>query len=340
MTSTDPDAAPLRLARLVDGYLTTQLLYVAARLGVADVLASGPRTAEDVARAVGVDPGPLARVLRGLAAEDVLTEDDQGRFALTELGSLLRDGPGSLRGPAIVRGELYFRAAAGLLDCVLHGGTAFDHAYGTRFFTYLDEHPDTAAAFQDSMAWRAEREADHVVAAYDFAVVRRLVDVGGGRGVLLAAVLRAVPHVSAVLLDRAVVVDQARQRLSAAGLAGRCEFIAGDFFTSVPAGADTYLLSRVIHDWDDADAVRILAACRRAVTSDGRLLLVDAVLPRRAREQPAAIRMDLHMLMLLGARERTGAEFAALLSQAGWQLRQITATNTADGLSVIEAVPA
>lgn len=332
-------AAASRLARLVDGYLVTQLLYVVARLGIADLLASGAKSAGDLAHAVGVDPDALARVLRGLAAEDVLTEDDEGRFGLTEVGSLLRDGPGSQRGPAVVRGELYFRAAAGLLDCVRHGGTAFDHAYGDRFFTYLDDNPDAATAFQDSMAWRAEREADHVVAAYDFSAVRRVVDVGGGRGVLLAAVLRAVPHLAAVLFDRPGVIDQARPRLSAAGLAGRCEFVAGDFFESVPAGADAYLLSRVIHDWDDDHAIRVLAACRRAVTGGGRLLLVDAVLPRRAREQPAAIRMDLHMLMLLGARERTGAEFETLLLRAGWQLRQITATNTEDGLSVIEALP-
>lgn len=337
MTSEERGPAQERLARLMDGYLTTQLLYVAACLGVTEALAAGPRTADEVADEVGADPGALARVLRGLAAEEVLTEDGQGRFALTELGRLLEDRPGSMRGPAIVRGRLYFRAVAGLLESVRHGGTAFEHAFGARFFDHFDRHPDDASAFQDSMAGRAEREVAQVVAACDFASTRRLVDVGGGRGILLTAILRAAPHLSAVLFDRPAVVEQAGQWLSAAGLADRCEVVAGDFFASVPAQADTYLLSRVIHDWDDEHAVRILATCRDAVATGGRLLVVDTVLPRLAREQPAAIRMDLHMLILLGARERTGVEFERLLALAGWRLRQIIPTGTPDGLSVIEA---
>ncbi|WP_073266575.1 methyltransferase [Cryptosporangium aurantiacum] len=336
----DRSAAELQLARLMDGYLTTQLLFVAAELGLADALADGPRTADDLAGQVGANPGALARVLRGLAVEGVVTEDGEGGFALTDLGALLREGPGSLRGPAVVRGGLYFRAVAGLLDAVRSGGTAFEHAYGARFFDHLDRHPADGSAFQDSMAGRAVREADHVVAAYDFAGVRRLVDVGGGRGIVLAAVLGAAPHVTAVLFDRPAVAEQARERLTATGLAERCRFEGGDFFTAVPSGADTYLLSRVLHDWDDEHAVRILTTCRRSVPDDGRLLVVDIVLPRFAREQPAAIRMDLHMLMLLGARERTAAEFELLLARAGWHLRRVVATGAADGLSVLEAKPA
>ncbi|GAA3391675.1 methyltransferase [Cryptosporangium minutisporangium] len=332
----DRSAAQSRLAHLMDGYLATQLLYVAASLDLPEALADGPRTADELAEVVDADPAALARVLRGLAAEDVLDEDGDGRFALTELGTLLRD---SLRGPAVVRGGLYFRAAAGLLDAVRRGGTAFAHVYGEPFFDYLDQNPDAGSAFQDSMAGRSTREAAQVVAAYDFARVRRVVDVGGGRGVLLAAILGAAPHLSAVLLDRPAVAEQARDRLTSAGLADRCDVVGGDFFASVPAGADTYLLSRVLHDWDDESAVRILAACRRAVPDGGRLLVVDSVLPRFAREQPAAIRMDLHMLLLLGARERTAAEFERLLERSGWLLRRIVPTGAPDALSLLEAVP-
>jgi hypothetical protein len=184
------------------------------------------------------------------------------------------------------------------------------------------------------------KEAAHIVAADDFGAVGQVVDVGGGRGVVLEAILRAAPHVRTVLFDRATVIGPARQRLSTAGLARRCTFVAGDFFSSVPAGADAYLLSRVIHDWDDDDAARILTNCCEAMTTGSRLLIVDTVLPKLAREQPAAIRMDLHMLMLLGARERTRTQFRQLLSRAGLRLRQVFPTRLPDGLAVIEATPA
>jgi hypothetical protein len=340
--TSDGDAAARphwRLAELMDGYLTTQLLYVAARLGVADVLVAGPMTAAEVAEAVGADPDALRRVLRGLAVAEVVAEEPGGRFALTPLGATLRDGvPGSLRGAVLVRGAVYFRAVAELLETVKDGRTGFEHAYGARFFDHLGAHPEQEAAFQASMAGRSQQEAGDVVAAYDFGAFGRLVDVGGGQGVLLAAILRAAPALRAVLLDRPAAAAEASARMAAAGLAERCDCVAGDFFESLPAGADAYLLSRVIHDWDDADAGRILATCRAAMPPGARLLLVEAILPERAREQPAAIRMDLHMLLLLGARERTEAEFRRLLAASGFAVTRVVATPSPAGLGVIEAV--
>ena len=219
---------------MLDGFLTTQLLYVAAKLGVADALAAGPRTGDAVAEAVGADPDLLTRVLRGLVLEGVLAEEDGGRFALTAVGEWLRrDLSGSLRGPVVVRGELYYQAAAGLLAAVRHGGTAFEQVYGDRFFDYLARHPEQAAVFQGSMTGRAEQEARDVVAAYDFGGLGRLVDVGGGYGILLGTVLRAAPDLQAVLVDQPAVVERARQRLEADGVAGRCQLVAGDFFGSV-----------------------------------------------------------------------------------------------------------
>jgi SAM-dependent methyltransferase len=305
------------------------------------VLAGGPRTGAEVAEAVGADPELLTRVLRGLALEDVLAEEDGGRFALTEVGACLRgDLPGSMRGPTIVRGELYYRAAAGMLAAVRHGGTAFEQVYGDRFFDYLARHPEQEATFQGSMTGRAEQEAGDVVAAYDFGGLGRLVDVGGGYGILLAAVLRAAPDVRAVLVDRAPVVEQARRRLEAEGVAGRCELVAGDFFAAVPAGGDAYLLSRVLHDWPDDEARRLLATCRSAMPPAGRLLVVEALLPERARDQPAVIRMDLHMLVLLGARERTEAQYRRLLADTGFRVDRVVPTGSPAGLSVIEAAAA
>jgi hypothetical protein len=343
MPDDDPEVgAPpqWRLAHLMDGYLTTQLLYVAAKLGIADLLAAGPRTGPAIAEAVGADPGLLGRALRGLVLEDVLAEQD-GRFALTPLGACLRDGvPGSMRGPAIARGELYYTAAAGLLRAVLHGGTAFEQVHGERFFDHLARHPEREAVFQASMAGRAAQEAGDVVAAYDFGGYRRLVDVGGGRGILLEAILGSAPELHGVLVDRPAVVPEARRRLEAAGLAARCELVTADFFEAVPAGADAYLLSRVVHDWDDADAGRVLATCRTAMPPGSRLLLVEAIVPERARDRPAAVRMDLHMLVLLGARERTEAEYRRLLEASGFQLLRVVPTRSQAGLSVLEAAPA
>ena len=331
----------LRFARLADGFLTTQLLYVAARLGVADLLARGPRTGAEVAAVVGAEPDLLTRVLRGLVLEEVLAEEEGGRFALTELGQCLRtDAPGSMRGSVLARGEVYYQAAAGTLAAVRQGGTAFEHVHGDRFFDHLRRHPEQEAAFQASMAGRSEQEAGDVVAAYDFGGIGRLVDVGGGHGILLGAILRSAPDLHAVLVDQPAVVAEAGRRLAAEGVADRCQLVPGDFFAEVPAGADAYVLSRVLHDWTDDDAHRVLAACRAAMGPRSRLLVVEAILPERAADQPAVIQMDLYMLILLGARERTELQFRHLLAGAGFEVRRVVATRSPVGLSVIEAGPA
>jgi SAM-dependent methyltransferase len=328
-----------RLVRLLDGFLVTQLLRVAAELGVADVLAAGPRTGPEVAEAVGADPAALTRVLRGLASEEVLAEDDEGRFTLTRLGAALRDGvPGSWRSVVLLRGDLAYRAADGLLSAVRDGGSAFERVFGARFFDFLAADPPTEATFNAAMAGRSAREAADVVAAYDFGGLGTVVDVGGGSGVLLSAILRAAPGVEGVLVDRLAAVAAARDRFAADGLDGRVRCVSGDFFDAVPAGADAYLLSRILHDWGDADAARILAACRRAAGKGARLLVVEALLPERARDAPEVIRMDLLMLVLVGAAERTAAQYRALLAGAGFSVTRIVPTPSPSGVSVIEAV--
>jgi hypothetical protein len=326
------------LTWLMDGFLVTQLLYVAAKLEIADALADGPLTGPDIAARVGAEPDLLTRVLRGLVIEEVFTEHAGGRFGLTNLGSCLRrSAPGSLHGAVIARGELYYTAGGSLLRTVREGGAAFEHAYGAPFFDYLGRDPEREAAFQASMAGRAQQEADDVVAAYDFGGIGRLVDVGGGRGVLAAAILRAAPRPRIELVDRPAAIEAARGHVTAQGVGDRCTCLVGDFFDSVPAGADAYLLSRVIHDWDDAGARRILSTVRAALPAHGRVLLVEAILPERAADRPAAIRMDLHMLVLLGARERTAAQFGGLLADAGLRVQRIVPTASPAGLSVIEA---
>jgi SAM-dependent methyltransferase len=331
------NAAPWRLMAMADGYLTTQLLYVAARLGLADELAAGPRTGADVAAAVGADPDSVTRVLRGLSLEDVFVEDDDGRFALGPLGEHLRDGvPGSLRGAVLVRGAVYYSATGDLLHATRTGSAAFERVYGRPFFDHLDRDPEAAAVFQASMAGRADHEAAAVLAAYDLSGYSRLVDIGAGPGVTTRAALRALPGLRATLFDRPGMLERARTELTDAGLAERCTFVEGDFFDAVPAGGDVYLLSRVLHDWVDDDAVRILKSCRAAMPPGARLLIVDAVLPTRARDLPAAIRMDLMMLILLGARERTEEEFRRVLSSAGFEFRRVVPTGSPTGLAIVE----
>jgi O-methyltransferase domain/Dimerisation domain len=323
----DDGRAAERLSRLIDGYLSTQLLYVAAELRIPDALADAPLTAAELAGSVGADADVMRRVLRGLAADDVLEEHPDGRFGLTGIGNLLRDGvAGSLRGAALARGGLYYGALAGLLDATRAGGVPFERVKGTTLFDFLDAHPAESARFQGSMAARSEREAAAVVDAYDFRRFRSLVDVGGGSGVLLRAIVQVTPGLSATLFDRPEVVRESR--LPAVG---------GDFFTELPAGADAYLLSRVIHNWSDGDAIAILRTCRRATRDDSTLLLVEAVLPERAADEPAAIRMDVHMLALLGGQERTAREFGALLASAGFRLTGSVATRA--GVHVLEARP-
>jgi hypothetical protein len=322
-----PGSAAAQLARLADGYLVTQLLHLAVTLGVPDALATGPRDAQELAAELGAEPGPLHRVLRGLAAEEVLEELPDGRFALGETGQLLRaEVPGSLRGAVTARAQLYYGAVAGLPDAVRRGGTPFELVHGRPFFEYLAAAPERLAAFQASMADRSAREAGAVVAAYDLSGVGSVVDVGGGTGTLLHAVRARVPDADVLLFDRPEVA--ARSDLPAVG---------GDFFTEVPGGADAYLLSRVLHDWDDEDAVRVLRACRAALRPDSVLLVVEAVLPERAVDDPAAVRMDLHVLLLLHGRERTAAEYAELFAAAG--LRLTADVPTGAGVHVLEARP-
>jgi SAM-dependent methyltransferase len=323
--------------KLMDGYLQTQLLYVAARLGLADLLASGPQSAEALAAAAGADASVLYRILRGLASNGIVSEHD-GMFSLTDEGRHLQsDTEHSLRGAVLSRGDLYYRAASGLLGSAQNGGAAFRHVYGTELFDHLKASPDKLAAFQESMVARSQLEIAEVLQVYDFRRHHHVVDVGGGFGVTLAAILQAYPALHGTLFDRPEVVGAAPERLHAAGVTARCTVVAGDAFEAVPHGGDLHLLSRVIHDWNDEDAVRILRTCRSALKPDGGLVLLEAVIAERASDQPAAILMDLHMLVLGLGRERTAAEFSGLLARAGFALRRVIPTQGRTGVNVLEA---
>lgn len=326
-----------RLLEMITGYWITQALYVAAKLGVADLLVDGPRPVEELAAATHTKAPLLRRVLRALASVGVFTEARPGTYALTPMATLLQTGtPDSMRPQAIMHGEEQYRAWADVLNNVRTGETAFEKQFGTTYFGYLSQHPEADRMFNEAQAGYTKQAVGSVVDAYDFSPFKTIVDVGAGYGPMLAAILRRHPNTRGILFDQPHVADAARAQLAAAAVADRCTTVGGDFFVEVPAGADAYVLSLLLHDWDDERSLAILRQCRRAIPAHGKLLVVELVLPPG--EEPFFGKwLDLHMLVLLGASERTASEFDALFGACGFARTRIIPT--ASGLSVVEAVP-
>jgi hypothetical protein len=339
MTNVHVGAQPMALLHMVTGCWISQALYVAAKLGIADLLQEGPQSCTRLAEATQMHAGTLYRVLRALASVGVFVEDEEGRFSLTPLAEPLRtDAPGSLRAFAIMLGAPeHWRAWEGVLHSVRTGQPAFDHVFGMPLFQYFAAHPEAARVFDEAMTSRSAQENTAIVAAYDFAAVHTVVDVGGGQGTLLTSILHVHPDACGVLFDLPHVIAPTRTRIERAGQAARWAFVAGDFFAAVPAGGDLYLLKKVIHDWDDERAQRILTNCRKVISGTGRLLLIEPVIPPG--NDPSFNKL-LDMLMLVwnaGGRERTAGEHRALLASASFNLRRVIPTIA--GVSIIEAVP-
>ena len=327
-----------QLGKLIGGYPYTQMIYVAAELGIADLLNDGPATAEALAHRVGADSDALYRVLRGLTTLGVFAETDDRRFELTPTAELLRPGvPGSLRAYAIMSGaDWNWRPYGGLLDSVKTGMTAFEHVFGNGIFDYLSGSDKASQVFNDVMTDFTAMVANPVMDAYDFSGLNTIVDVGGGHGSLLAAILNANPEARGVVFDLPSAAEGAMRVLDWEGVAERCEVVSGDFFRSVPAGADAYILKWTIHDWNDEMAVRILRSCREGMNDQSRVMLMEKKLPRGNEPSPYKI-ADIGMLVLTGGRERTEAEYRELLEMAGLRLTRTVPTETV--ISVIEAVP-
>lgn len=333
------DAPPhAALVQLAMSTLLVRALYVFAERGIADVLAEGPLSSAEIADRVAVRAPALHQVLRSLTAIGVVTRDGEGRFGLTPAGATLQTGhEAAVRDFMLTLGGPTFWQALGAFPEVMTSGrTGMELAHGMSFFDYLQQHPEEGAAFNRMMIAIHGTEPPAVAEAYDFAGVRRLVDVAGGIGTMLINVLGRHPHVSGVLFDHPSVVEQARAVIGDAGLADRCEFVGGDFFRSVPPGGDAYLLSHIIHDWDERACLTILRNCREAMGPHGRLLIVEMVLPSGDAPHPGKI-LDLAMLALVGGQERTAEEYAELLATAGFRLERVVPTRSPVG--VVEAVP-
>jgi hypothetical protein len=330
---------PATMLRLIAGFWVARAVAIAAGLGIADLLREGPKSSGELAAATATHAPSLYRLLRALASVGVFAEEGDGRFALTPLGATLQSGvPGSLHTFAMLQqDEEHLRAWGDLSYSLRTGAIAFDQCFGLDLWRYRARHPESSRLFDQAMAEFTGVVNGPILAGYDFSSLGTVVDVGGGDGALLAALLETHPPMRGVLLDLPHVAAGARRRFEAAGLSGRCEVVAGDFFASLPEGGDAYLLKWIIHDWDDQRAVAILGNCRRAMLGRGRLLLIEAVIP--AGNAPAFHKfMDLNMMVMTGGRERTAAEYRALLETAGFRLARIVPTATE--MSVIEAVPA
>lgn len=327
-----------QLSRMLQGYRYSQLIYVAAKLGIADLLKDGPKHSDELAGSVGAEAQALKRFLRGLVRLGVVVEGQDGRFALTSLGVYLRAGvPGSLYEVAILIGEVLYPAWGDLLHTVRTGKTAFEYAFGMKLFQYLSQNPETGERFNNFMVSLTTDIAEAVVEAYNFLPFDRIVDVGGGYGVLISAILKANPHLAGILFDIPAVITDVGQHIEAAGLADRCEAIAGDCLVSVPDGGDVYLISQVLHVWDDEHCLRVLKNCRTAIKERGTLLVIEQVMPEPVDRSTGAVSMDLMMMMLTGGRERTENDYRTLFTSTGFQLARIIPTQT--NRSIIEAIP-
>jgi hypothetical protein len=308
------------------GAMVAQAIYVAAKLGIADLLGEGLKSASELAQAVGASPTTLGRLLSALTTVGIFSGSDENGFRNTELSETLRrDHPESIRNWAIFLGAPFVWRPLGALEHAVETGAApFDRCFGKRFFDYLAGNPGDSAIFNAAMSLGSSMSASGIIAAYDFSCFRQIVDVGGGHGALLEGILAANPKLRGVLVDLPSVVAGA-DGLRTGNLAGRCEVVAGDFFQSVPE-SDAYLLKGIVHDWSDGDAARILRCCRRAISADGRLLLFETVLGPH--DTPATGMMDLLMLVLVDGRERTEQDFRALLKKEGFSLLRMIPVGT------------
>ncbi len=330
----------IALFRLATGYYVSCAIHAVAELGIADLLKDGPQSHDTLAAGTGTHAASLRRVLRLLASAGVLVEEEDGRFSLTAIGACLRDDvPGSMRAAALLFGGPAHRNWLDLSYSLQTGEPAFRRTGAASSFAQMAEHPEEAANFDKAMANFTRQIAPVVAAAYDFSGFGTIVDIGGGNGVLLEGILEANPRLRGIVFDLAPVVERARLRIATTAIGDRCTVHAGDFFREVPSGGDAYLLKHVIHDWDDEQALAILATCRKAMRPDAKLLVVEGVYPPRIDQSElsrGAAANDVNMLVSTGGQQRSADEFRALFAAAGFALSRIVPTPAR--VSVIEGV--
>jgi len=343
VTKTTSPADPilsLKLSRLIHGLVHTQLIFVAAKLGIADKLAGGGKSIFELSKETGVIEARLYRVMRALASIGIFFEGEDQIFELTPLALPLRsDVGGSQRDFAIMMGSSWHVGGwSNIMHCLKNETSAFEGLFEDNLFEYFEKDPGEGRVFNNAMGFTSSKHLEAVCSSYDFGNVKTIVDVGGGHGILLSGLLKRNPDLSGILIDLPSAAKVALEHFRSEGLDERCQAVGGNFFESVPSGGDLYMLKYIVHDWDDADAVQILRNCRHAMPRDARLLVIDAVLPSRNASFGQTWSDVEMMVMLPNGRERTETEFRHLLCRAGLAVRQIIPTRSQ--LSIIEAVSA
>ena len=327
------------MLQIISGFWISRAVYVIGKLGIPDLLQTGPKTAAELASATNTHAPSLFRILRALVSVGVLNSSDGERFAQTPLSeTLVTDAPGSLRWFAISElGQEHYPAWGNVMHSVKTGEIAFDNFFGVDIWKYFQQNPEDAAVFNNSMSNVTAAANEAITSLYDFSQFGTLVDVGGGHGGLITSILKQNPEVKGVLFDAPEVIEGARPKIEAAGLADRLETVAGNFFQSVPAGGDAYIMKWIIHDWDDEKSNTILSNCRSQMPANGKLILVDSVVPE-TNEPHFSKFIDLNMLVMTGGKERTEKEFQELLAAAGFRLLRVIPTNLPT--AILEAEPA
>jgi hypothetical protein len=325
------------LPQMILGGLMQKSIWVAAKLGIADLVAARPRTAEELAAETDAHAPSLYRVLRTLASAGVFAENPERKFELTPLAELLcSETPNSMRDYAIMMGEDWIWQAYGeLMHTVKTGGIAHDKVQGMSSFEFYEKNEEAGNIFNRAMTNLSQLTAPAIAEGYDFSGIGKLVDIAGGHGLLLATVLKANPHLQGILFDLPFVIENAGELLESEGVAARTEKVSGDFFESVPAGADAYLMKHIIHDWNDEQSIKILQNIRRVMNEDGKVLIVEMVVPESNEPSPAK-GLDLVMLTVEGGKERTEKEYRDLLAAAGLNLTRVIPTRSP--FSIVEAV--
>lgn len=335
LTSAGSPTEPPPLFQLASGYWISQAIYVAAKLGIADVLKHGAKSSNEIAIDTGADDNSISRLMRALSAVGVFRMNGDKTFAITDLGKPLQSGvPGSLRAMVITLGEVHYAAWAHLLESIKTGAAAFPHAFGEKMFDYLGRGNEAGNTFNRAMTDYSALSSCAVLLSYDFSGVRSIVDVGGGCGKLLTSILHMYPSMRGTLFDMSSVIAAADENLKEHPCRDRCNMVSGSFLETVPCDFDAYLLSSVIHDWGDDCAIRILENCRRSMRQESKVLLVEFVVPTGVQRSFSKL-LDLNMLVMNGGRERTELEYQTLFEAAGLRMTRIIPTMSP--LCVLEA---
>jgi O-methyltransferase domain/Dimerisation domain len=334
-----PQSVPAHVGmlQLLNGAFVSGAIACLAQMGIPDIVESGPKSAEELAKQIGAQPQALYRLMRATASVGVLAEGPDGKFSQTPLSAVLRtNATPSLRAPAIMGGrEWHGRGWSHLEYCVRTGKQALEELYGLHIFDFFEKHPDEGKIFNDAMTGYSTIDGPAIAEAYNFEGIRSIVDVAGGHGLLLATILKKNPHLKGTLYDREHVVSGAANGPLKAVI-DRCKLASGDMFSSVPAGADAYIMKHIIHDWPDDQCIRLLSACRKGVNPGGKLLVVDSVIQPGNDFSPSKF-LDLQMLIFPGGRERSEEEFRDLFEASGWRLSRFIPTGVPNW--IVEGVP-